>query len=1029
MPFINLDNVNSGDRAITIPPSTTKYTPSEAVKGLLETEGTVFNIANMAVGMGKFQPEEGYDPFTDMKDYEGYAEDLSGAMSREHMAYLKNGIDDRKQFNEQFALADGWGKAAAIGSLIATDPLSLVPMGSAYKGVKAGETLLINGARTAAIGAAIETFNETILQAAQVERTAQTSFNNIASTTIVSWLLGGASGLLSQPELIKLSKGVERDMRVIPDSKMSTAGAAQVGTTFEEEEIKGLTKTKKVFEKIPSFMKNPLWELATSESIASRKLSEKLGDLSLVKNKNTKGIASEASVENLVKGYDAYKVPFYNAEKSLWQKYKERVKKEGIAPDQALGTGKGGMLTRDEFNEQVWWAGIKNDTHVIPEVEELAKTARREVFDPILKQTNEVGIFSDLDDLQVKTADSWMKRMYDREKILARRNEFKKIVIDDLREARDRAIRELEEARAITKTPTEELKKRIARLELRANTLDEELETTAEQLIDRVTNATNGRLQYDMKEQASRGGKQKMGARGSAKERVWMIKDEKIADYLVKDVRSIVDSHIRTMSPDIEIMRKFGTLDVDVIKKQIQDDYNILRNRKVKDAKTGEMRPQTNEELNKLTRQLAKDEKNVEALYEKLRGIYAQPDDYTAPIHVLERTALALNYVRLLGDVVASSVPDLGRVVMVHGFERSYGKLLKSAMKDMKGLKLAKEDILEIGTALDLTNSMTTLARNNMDEWLPPAGKIDAATQKVSAFASTINGMNVWTSGMKTFTGIVTQNRMLEGIEKWATGGKLSQKEIENLASHGIDQNLAKRISAQFKKYGETRDILRVANARDWDDIEAKNLFRAAIRKQIDEIIVTPGLDKPLWMSRAGWRTIGQFKSFAFSSTQRVLLAGMQQADANVYSGAVMMTFLGAMTYGWKSMLSGRDPSDDPPRVWIKEGVDRSGVLGIFADVNNITEKLTRGTVGISALTGGHTMSRYANRNLAGTLLGPSFGLAQDVFQVTGSAFAGEVKETDIHKLRQLLPFQNIPYLRGLFDAGEDGINSLIGTK
>ena len=1026
MPFLK-QSISLSDRPVTSVGEEADVSFGDSAMSMIKAESPIYNLGIGMAAFSKFPAQEGYDASLDMDGYEGYAPDLLDARSPTEMAFFKESIDFRRKANEDFAMADGWGKSAAIGAMIATDPTILIPSAAIYRGAKLGESVLVNGAKVAGITAAIETGNEAVLQANQIERSGTESLKNIAISTFIGGLLGGASGLLTKAEFDTIAAKVSDDITVKSPFGVSTASSAQVATTLEQEEIKGLSRTKKVMKAMPSFMRNPLFNLATSESLAARRLSEMMGDLSLVKNKNMEFVESEASIENLIKGYDTLKVGFYNNEKTFWQNYNKRISSEGVAAGQNLGTKKNGALTRREFNEAVYDALIHNDTHIIPEVQEYARKVRAEVLDPIKARGVDIGLFGD--DMPIKTAESYAPRMPDRNKILANRTEFKRIVLDDLIQKRNNAINELEELKkSMTKTPTEELKGRVAKLELKASTLDEELDVISEQLIDRYTNATGGRLPYDHEIRTGGGGKPKLGARGSAKERVWDIADEKIRDYVVRDVRDIVEGHIRTLAPDIEIMKKFGSLDVEKLRKEIQDDYNILRNRKVKDKKTGEMRKQTNKEIEDLTKALDKDLKDLTALYEKLRGTYAQPDDYSAPIHVLERSALALNYVRLLGDVVASSIPDLGRLVMVHGFGKTYGKLLKSVMSDMKGLKLAKDEMLEIGTALDMTNSMTTLSRNNMDAYVPMTGKIDQVMQKTSAIASTINGMNVWTSTMKTFAGIMTQNRMLDGILEYSKTGKLGQKEIENLASHGIGKDLAKRIAAQFEKYGETRDVLRIANAREWDDIEAKELFRAAVRKQIDEIIVTPGLDKPLWMSRSGWRTIGQFKSFAFASTQRVMMAGMQQADANTFAGLSMMVALGSLTYGWKSMISGREPSDDI-RVWIKEGVDRSGALGIFADVNNITEKLTRGKVGISAVTGGQTMSRYASRNLVGTLFGPSYGLAVDVFDVTGAAFAGDFKQTDTHKVRQLLPFQNIPYIRSLFDAAEDGFNAGFGLQ
>lgn len=1082
MPIINRSEEKQlAPRPVSPSPAETSVDTMTVVSDFLKTENGLLNAVD---GLGnlmfnRFEKDAGYEPELDMQGYEGFADDLRGANNSEHMAFLKNKIDKEREAQESFANADGLQKAAAIGSLIASDPLTYVPIGgTAYKTYRTSGRILEGALKTAGVGFAMETGNEALLQLNQVSRDIDESITNVVATTAVSSILGGAAGLLTKSELSDLSKRYEEDLTVPTENDLSSAGAAELNTTLEQEEIKGLNRTKKAFAKLPAFVKNPVWETAVSPNKTVRQFSEKLADLSLVKNKNTEFIASEASVESLMKSYEALVVPFYKDEKSLFKAYKQRAA-AGLPAEERIGSGKNGELTRQEFNEQVWHAGINDDTHIVPEVQSLAQSARRNVFDPILKRSEEVGIFEDIDQLDIKTAKSWMKRMYDTEKIKANRKEFKEIVMRDLEEKRaasrtelnkviaetgysddiiqelqdirvrreefrrknfgkltngnDAAIRKLEKFddqldEIAAKIPDPEDLDLLRKLTLRADTFDEELDDIAEQLIDRITNVTGGRLPYDVKLEGRSKGAQKMGARGSAKKRVWNIDDEKIQDFLVKDVRALMHSHVRTMSADNELLGKFGTLDFDVIKRQVQEDAARQRSGKLVDEDGVQTKKElSNEELAEIDKQLNKDIRHLEAMWEKLRGTYAQPDDYSAPQHVLERTALGFNFMRLLGDVTASSFPDLMRPIMVHGFNRTYGKLMKTLMSDIDGLKMSIEEMKEIGTALDILTSTTTLRRFNMDEYTPASGKIDDMTNKGSAFFAMASGVNHWNAIMKTFAGISTQNRMLDGILEFAETGKLGRKEVENLASHGIDRDMAKRIAEQYKKHGETRKVLKIANARNWD-AEVKNTFQAAIRKQVDEIIVTPALDRPLWLSRAGWRTVGQFKSFSFAATQRVTLAGMQQADANAFSGMSAMILLGSLVYAYKTKMAGREVSDDP-RVWIAEGVDRSGVTGMFMDANNIIEKVTRGTVGINSMMGGAPMSRYASRNVTGALLGASFGMAQDLFQTTGAVFSGDIRASDVNAARKLAVGQNIPYTRFLFDAAEEGIVNTFGLE
>jgi hypothetical protein len=87
-------------------------------------------------------------------------------------------------------------------------------------------------------------------------------------------------------------------------------------------------------------------------------------------------------------------------------------------------------------------------------------------------------------------------------------------------------------------------------------------------------------------------------------------------------------------------------------------------------------------------------------------------------------------------------------------------------------------------------------------------------------------------------------------------------------------------------------------------------------------------------------------------------------------------------------------------------------------DANAVVEKATRGHIGASYFTG-KPISRYASRNVAGAFLGPSVDAVSDIFQVSGSIFAGDTTQADIHKVRKLLPANNLFYVRSLFDRVE----------
>jgi hypothetical protein len=248
---------------------------------------------------------------------------------------------------------------------------------------------------------------------------------------------------------------------------------------------------------------------------------------------------------------------------------------------------------------------------------------------------------------------------------------------------------------------------------------------------------------------------------------------------------------------------------------------------------------------------------------------------------------------------------------------------------------------------------------------------------------------------------------------------------------------MAERIDAEFKMHGAKQDNGSWwANTTDWTDNGAREAFRSALNKEIDATIVTQGQEIPLWMTgSATGRLIGQFRTFGVSSVQRVMMSGLQKRDMATLNGAVMMVGLGMLGYAIQTSLNPKaHPLPDPTTPegmarWIREGVDKAGLVGWLFDVHNMVEKASGGGIGLSRLTGGPQQSRYANRNTLESLLGPTAGLVQDAGQLLGAATKGEWTAGDNSRVRRWVPWQNMIGFRHLFDAAEHGINQLMGIR
>jgi len=123
------------------------------------------------------------------------------------------------------------------------------------------------------------------------------------------------------------------------------------------------------------------------------------------------------------------------------------------------------------------------------------------------------------------------------------------------------------------------------------------------------------------------------------------------------------------------------------------------------------------------------------------------------------------------------------------------------------------------------------------------------------------------------------------------------------------------------------------------------------------------------------------------------------------------------LTYLFKNWDAGRELSDDP-MVWITEGIDRSGMLGIYMEANNTMEKISGNSIGMRPLLGINApASRYASRSALDSAVGPTFGLLGTLVAIAGGATGDRPwEQSDTRALRRLLPGQNLSLFRQIID-------------
>jgi hypothetical protein len=927
-----------------------------------------------------------FDPFRNIQGYEDYASAFIAANNEDDVYSVKTRIDAERK-RASLLDAGGWrGTVANIGAGLA-DPVMLIPVGGELVAVsRAGRVL--QGALHTGLAAGLSTAaQEAALQATQLTRPISESLETVAAATLLGGVLGAGAGAISRETAASAAKAgevYERELSSnLSPSTESTAGAAAVrGTTLDQETIANTLGVDRALA-----FSSPTLRLAGSDSVEVRRIAQELADQPLVTRGNIEGIPSPISVE---RGITLAQGPLAEALTGLddaFVRYRlGRAQQFGDITRIALRDTAEALRTRaamtyQEFAEAVGKAMRRGDISDVPEVAEAAKGLRAKVFEPLKDKAIEARLLPA--DVPVETAVSYLSRVYNTNLIAAQRPEFERIIANWLPTTKAKELEGLS---------------------------DLDLRDIARQITDQLLHSAPGRTNYSPIPLA----------RGPLRERTLSIPDELIEKYLESDVRHIARSYTRTMASDTELTRAFGRADMEPAFDRVRENYAQLR-----EGVTDEGR------LRRMDTAMQRDLRDLGAVRDRIRGTFGLPSNPNGLWNRTYHVVRDLNYLRLLGGMTISAFPDLGRTVMVHGLMRVIGDGIVPLVAGFRQFRLAANEVKLAGNALDMVLDTRAMAMADMLDDYGRWSRYERGLKAMTDQFGVVTLMAPWNAALKQFVGVVSQTRALRAIESLAGGGRLAVAERTRLAHLGIGPDEADRIWEQFAQHGTKPSRAGEtwwANTAAWTDQRAADVFRAAMSKEVDIAIVTPGQEKPLWMSAGIGKVIGQFRSFAFASTQRVLMTGLQQRDMAALNGVLLMTALGMGANWVRHQLDQANPAaerrelPDSVAQWLKEGVDRSGLIGWLFDAHNIVEKLTRGTVGVSQLTGGPPLSRYAARGVLESVLGPTVGLGEAAVQAVGAASSGEWTDADRKAVRRMVPYQNAQGFRHLFDMAEAGL-------
>lgn len=978
---------------------------AEIGKALYRQENLVGSLVAQEAGL----PDTKDDP--DFDAYSMFTEDEKLDKSFVTQAMYADTEDEVEAFRRQYArelkdrdtIARGGATSFLLGLPIGiADPISLLTIGGATVNTyRAGKSILSSGLVTGSLVGAETAVQEAALHSTQLTRTYGESAINVGGAALLGGVLGVAANKLANYGIDEKALNDLEDV-MNPEAKIARGenpalspenvaqGYDSVGamrTDTGTYEVKG--KAARAILKIMPW--DPVARTTVSDSIVTRKVSNMLAENILQVDSAPLQSAQSLAQIKIGKYYTSL-----NNNNNLYDQYRKG----------------GGNMKLKQFNEAVSRAVRTGDSD-IPEVKQSAESWRKNLYDPLRDEM----IAEDMlpEGVDVSTSVNYLNRVYNKDKIMANRPEFVARVSKWLEEKDQALYRDAEDAAA--KLDAADVKEK-AKLQAIIDKAEfkkgkdfeaEDYENIAAQISQRIIGTPDGRLPYDWKMgdgfSSGRNGSKLEGTalRGPLRQRKFTIDDELIEDFLENDIEVLGMQYYQKTAPDIELKKKFGSVNLEAELKEIQDDF-LAMEKKI-DKRTDLTDAQKEKERIKLGKKQNQAIEDIAGMRDRIRGVYGFQQDTI--FSRIGRATRDLNYLRLMGGVTISSLPDAARVLMAEGFTKTFSKGLVPLVSNLNTFKVASAEAKRYGVGTDATGPggrASVIA--DVGDYTQGGTMVERGLRTAANKFGRINILDYWTAGVKQLHAVVMQTSIFDGLSK----GKYDKR----LARLGIDKQSAMDMWEQVNKHGKRVDGVWITNAKNWDNPALEEMWGVAVRKESDRVIPVPGQEKPLFMSREMGKSIMQFRAFTMSSTQRIVIAGLQGSDHNTLGGFLAMTSMGMFTYYLKQKSAGREVTTDPAALII-EGIDRSGAMGTLMELNNTMEKISSNSFGLRPASGvSAPASRFASRTIVESMLGPTWGSGLSTFIAASNAITSKepMTEADGRALRRLLPFQNHTVLK-----------------
>ena len=831
--FEGFDNNFYHSKDTEIKPFTKDFTAYDAFSSGFMEGSTVDDIYNyIASDEPEFIHNPTYDPFSDprLKNRPDYLKIIYRSGSQRETDYIINKYEEELDRARLIASSGFMGTLGSVMGFTVGDPGFWLTTG-VVNAVR-GANFLTRFGKASSYGIAATIPTEYIRAEQSEVFTGQHFLTSLA-------VIGGASGIFSG--LRKNAKGnFNRETKYLGEENVNpSAGSAynphyNHGNVYKNGKDGRQNFARELEEEgavealgLEKLGWNPVIRLLNSTNVASRRLVNQITSIGgIIQKKNLRGAASSHSVE----------VEFRTTYLSNLVKLMNKVHDEYIT--YAGGIAKGDMvnnmvplaqvwikrhkgaqdiMSHSNFRQEITKAMRNGDVHPNPYIQNAAKEYRK-FYNQMAKEAQEVELFTrnlKINLNKLKGKDSKKQTKKDLAEIARLQKEIQRIekhgpftnkskfYVPRIHNQELMLKERSQWIRAVTDYYIGQGIKPAQALKQATDDFDAALRIRPYQEIDDTLDA--------LKEA------------GSAHQRTLDIPDEVIARWLENDIELLTRHYNKQMGMDILFTRKFGDITMKEQLNEVKAFHKTALDKLNKNYKNGEITKLTyDKNIKKLNQQLKNDLRDIRGIRDRTRGTYGAPKDPHRLTSRAIRGLKSFSVITLMGGAAISSIPDIGIMIMHHGFKDSF-----QAMRGLWGMnseiirKMNRSELHNAGEALEMALNSRSLALADVGDIFGNRFAFEKSLHNSTNVFMFMNGLNMWNTIMKETTGLMVSNKISSIAKKYVKTGKLSQLDKQRLANVGIDPDMLKRIGNNVNKHGENKNGFLLPNTDKWNDPRA----------------------------------------------------------------------------------------------------------------------------------------------------------------------------------------------------------------